>query len=253
MTTPIALQLYTVREAAGRDYEATIRRVAEIGFAAVEPAGFPGTTPQAAGRLFKELGLTVCAAHSKLPLGDEKNQIIETMQAINCQNLINASQPREKFATRDGVHQVCDLLNEAYAVGAQYGFSVGYHNHEFEFENQLDGRSAHELMVEYLDPGVFFEIDTYWVQTAGLDPATVIKNYGKRAPFLHIKDGSLKRDEPQTALGTGLVDIPAIVAASTGNVDWLVVELDACATDMFEAVEQSYQYLVSKGLGHGKN
>jgi sugar phosphate isomerase/epimerase len=250
MTIPIAIQLYSVREAAGRDYEKAMRRVAEIGFTAVEPYGLPDALPEVAGRIYKELDLKVCGTHGKLPLGDDKNRIVEIMQAIECPQLINPSQPREKFTSRDGVRQVCDLLNEANQVGKQYGFGIGYHNHEFEFASKIDGRTAHELMLEYLDPDVFFEIDTYWAQTAGLDPVSVVKNYGKRAPFLHIKDGPVNRDDPQTAFGTGLVNIPAIIAAGDGNVKWLVVELDSCATDMFEALEQSFNYLVSKGLGH---
>ena len=56
MKPSIALQLYSVRESAKNDFDGTVRRVAEMGYAGVEPAGFPGTTPEAAGKLFKELG-----------------------------------------------------------------------------------------------------------------------------------------------------------------------------------------------------
>jgi hypothetical protein len=56
-----------------------------------------------------------------------------------------------------------------------------------------------------------------------------------------------------TALGEGVVDIPAIVAAGAGSTEWLVVELDRCATDMMEAVHKSYQYLIEKELGRGSN
>ena len=70
MTQPIALQLYTVRDQLARDFEGTIRRVAEIGYAGVETAHFPeGVSPAAAKAQFVELGLTVCAAHAPLPLG----------------------------------------------------------------------------------------------------------------------------------------------------------------------------------------
>ena len=52
MPAPIALQLYTLREAAAADYEGTVRKVADIGYAGVEPAGFPGTTVEAGKKLF---------------------------------------------------------------------------------------------------------------------------------------------------------------------------------------------------------
>src|SRR5258708_7203537 len=66
MTSPIALQLYTLRDATARDYAGTVKQVAAMGYAGVETASFAGTTVPAAAQLFKELGLTVCSAH--LPL-----------------------------------------------------------------------------------------------------------------------------------------------------------------------------------------
>ena len=54
-----------------------------------------------------------------------------------------------------------------------------------------------------------------------------------------------------TAVGEGKMDVPAIVAAGEGSTEWLIVELDRCATDMMEAVEKSYTYLVGKGLARG--
>jgi len=107
----------------------------------------------------------------------------------------------------------------------------------------VDGRYVYHVMLEELDPSVLFELDTYWIQTAGCDPAAVVKEFGARAPLLHIKDGPAVKEEPMQALGTGAMDIPALLEAGAGNVEWVIVELDRCATDMTEAVRKSYQYL----------
>ena len=53
MPAPVALQLYTLRELAEKNYEQVVRTVAEIGYAGVEPAGFPGSSPEQAGKIFK--------------------------------------------------------------------------------------------------------------------------------------------------------------------------------------------------------
>ena len=54
--------------------------------------------------------------------------------------------------------------------------------------------------------------------------------------------------------GQGRVDIPACLrAADPGVLQWLVVELDAYAGDMLDAIGQSYRYLVENGLGCGRN
>ena len=57
------------------------------------------------------------------------------------------------------------------------------------------------------------------------------------------------RGQPMQALGQGVMDIPALLAASAGQAEWLIVELDECATDMLTAVQVSYQYLIEHGLG----
>jgi sugar phosphate isomerase/epimerase len=241
MTLPIALQLYTVREDLAHDFAGTLQKIAGMGYQGVET--YPtGVTPQAARRLFDDLGLTVCGAHSPLPLGDQKNQVLDALAALDCRRLVCASQPSQLFQSLDGVQQVCSLLNEASENARAQGISVGYHNHWWEF-HPLEGRPAHDILREHLAHEVFFEIDTYWVQTAGLDPVTLLRELGGRAPLLHIKDGPATQDAPMTAVGEGVMDFSAILAASPGSAEWLIVELDHCATDMLEAVDKSYQYL----------
>ena len=54
------------------------------------------------------------------------------------------------------------------------------------------------------------------------------------------------------AVGSGKIDIPGTIKATDENIlQWLVVEIDKCDTDMFEAVAQSYKYLTSNGLAQG--
>ena len=250
MTTPIALQLYTIRDQLAQDYEGTLREVANMGYIGVETANMFGDSPASAAKLFGEIGLTVSSAHGALPLGDKKQEVIDTMGALNCKRLILAWQPPEKFKSLDGIKSICDSLNEGAAVAKANNFRLGYHNHWFEYE-LLENRVPTDVMLEYLDPDVFLEVDMYWVQTAGQNPVEVIRRLGSRAPLLHVKDGPCQMDAPMTALGEGVVDIPGVVAASAGSVEWLVVELDRCATDMMEAVGKSYQYLIGKGLARG--
>lgn len=250
MPAPIALQLYTLREALAQDFTGTIKHIAALGYVGVETAGMFGDSPAAAAKLFGDLGLTVAGAHSPLPLGDKKQEVIDTLGALQCPRLVLPWQSPELFQSLAGIKQVCDTLNEAALIGKANGFTVGYHNHWFEYA-LLNNRLAAELMLEQLDPAVFLEVDVYWVQTAGQNPVEIIRRFGARAPLLHIKDGPCQREADMTALGEGVVDLPGVIAASAGSAEWLVVELDRCATDMLEAVQKSYTYLTSKGLAHG--
>jgi sugar phosphate isomerase/epimerase len=252
MTTPIGLQLYTLREAFGADFEGTIRQVAETGYIGIEPWGGVMNDITAKKKLYDDLGLTVTSVHYQLPIGENKNKILDDMAALGCGELILPWISPEHFASEDGVKMVADMLNEANEVGQANGLTIHYHNHDFEFRD-LNGRPAHQLLAELADPAVKFQLDTYWIQVAGIDPAKVVREMGSRSPLLHIKDGPAdSREADMTALGTGNMDIPAIVAAGGEHTQWLFVELDRCATDMMTAVQASYTYLTSNGLAKGR-
>jgi sugar phosphate isomerase/epimerase len=242
MADRIALQLYSVRDLAGQDYDWTIRQVAEAGYRAVEPAGFPGTTAQKAADLYKELGLTVVAAHSALPLGDQKNEVLETMATIGSPRLISPYANPNDLQTIDGVKKLCDSLNEANEVARANGMSFGFHNHWAEY-GKAEGRYVYQLMQEFLDPTVFFELDTYWIQVAGVDPAEVIREMGDRAPLIHVKDGPGNREQSMCAVGEGVMDWPKVLGAAGDRAEWWIVEMDRCDTDVMEAVRKSYNYL----------
>ena len=55
-----------------------------------------------------------------------------------------------------------------------------------------------------------------------------------------------------TAVGQGTQNFPAIVQAANGNTEWMVVEMDVVATDVFAAIRDSYDYLVKNKLARGK-
>jgi sugar phosphate isomerase/epimerase len=251
MTKPIALQLYTIRDHLAEDFVGGVRKIAEMGYAGVETASFPGITPQAAAQLFQESGLTVTSSHAPLPLGEQKNEVLDLLGALGCSRLISAYLPPEQYQTLDGIKAACEMFNEANAVAVANGISFGVHNHWWEFQ-PVAGQYPYHIWLEQLDPAIFFEVDTYWVKTAGLDPVAVLQELGERVQLLHIKDGPANQEAAMVAVGSGMMDIPGVVQAGADYVDWLVVELDRCDTDMLTAVQESYNSLVEGGLGHGQ-
>jgi len=247
MQKSIALQLYTVRDLLKDDFEGVVRRVAQIGYEGVETAGFPDSvTPRQAARLFADLNLTITSAHSPLPLGEDKNRILDTMGEIGCRRIVCGYLPPDDYDGIDNIKSTCERINEANAVAVANGLSLGLHNHWFEFQPSGDVY-PYQIWLEYLDRDVFFELDIYWIHSAGLDPVSIIEQFGRRAPLLHVKDGltSSDIDAPMTALGEGVLNLPPMLEASGPYADWFIVELDRCATDMMTAVEKSQAYLLS--------
>ena len=97
MSAPVAVQLYTVRDALAEDFAGVVKRIAAIGYVGVEPAVDDlGATPEEAGRLFKDLGLAVPSAHTPLPLGERKNEVLDTMAALGCKCIVSGNGPDDQ-------------------------------------------------------------------------------------------------------------------------------------------------------------
>lgn len=244
----LALQLWSVREDIDRDAARALDKIAQLGFRGVETAFFPeNLPPAAAGRLLRNAGLQVVSVHCELPLGDERQRMPDLAEAYRCDRMVWHGWPEDpRYRTEEGVRELADLYNESAAFAHAQKLQFGLHNHWWEFTPHADGRLPYDLLLEYLDPGIFFEIDTYWATLAGHDAAQVVGRFGKRAPLLHLKDGPLLPDAPMVALGTGKMDIPSILQASAA--EWLIVEFDDCATDIFVALKESLDYLAKLTL-----
>lgn len=240
----ISVQLYSVRELAAADFDGTIRKIAAMGFDGVETAGFPGTTPAATAKLFKEVGLQVFSSHSGLPLGEKQTELIEAVVAVGSPVYVVPGVPPEKIASVDATRRFCDELNSAAQACAKYGLAFGFHNHEREMAD-LGGTRVYQVMHAHLDPAVLFEVDTYWVKVGGLDPAAVVAELGARARLLHLKDGPGNHKAAMTPLGTGVMDFPALLKAAA-HMEVPIVEFDQCDGDILADLKQSVAYL--KGL-----
>lgn len=243
----IALQLYTVRNELARDFEGTLRRVRDLGYRNVEAYPFPPDVSNTrAAEALNNLGLRVIAMHNDLPLGPALDGILETASALDCRRLIWHGWPKPpEYESMAGLLDLASRYNQAWREMKNSGLELGLHNHWWEFE-PLSGSIPFRVLHEQLDPAIFFEIDTYWVRSAGADPATVLKEFQPRVKMLHLKDGSTIQGEPMTALGRGRMDFAPIFRALPPDhrVDF-VVELDECAGDIYEAIESSLASLNS--------
>ncbi|MCY4526981.1 MAG: sugar phosphate isomerase/epimerase [Anaerolineaceae bacterium] len=248
----VALQLYSLRDELADDFEGVVREVAAAGYAGVEPFAYPQRDALAEGRLFRELGLQVPSFHAAVSAGEDSGEGIEAARAVDSQRIIIAGFGRgEAWDTRAKIEANCALINRSAADAAAAGMQLGYHNHWWEFDTLVDGRPVWRHMLDQLEKNVFFQIDTYWAQVGGADVVSVLTELGARNQLLHVKDGPA--DDPladMVAVGSGVMDWSSIFAVS--DVDWIVVELDRCATDMLQAVRDSCAWLTGEGYARGK-
>jgi sugar phosphate isomerase/epimerase len=248
---PISIQLYTLREHTATDMRGVLERIAKIGYAGVEPAGLGGLSTNEFRKVVEDLGMQVSSTHVQGRVdGDDLDRIADEATAIGAPYMVVPHLPPDKFKEAESVQRLAARLSAAADAAESRGMKLGYHNHWFEFV-QVDRRSAFDVFVEALDPRVVLEVDIYWAQTGGVDPAALVKGLGPRVPLLHVKDGPCTEGDAMVAVGDGKVDVPGVLGANDA-VEWHIVELDRCDTDMWDAVEASHRYLVGEGLSVGR-
>ena len=263
----ISCQLYTFRNQLSKDLPGTLQKVADTGLKFVETFNFSeelslqvGTSssdPSSLSKMLKDVGLSVSSMHSEIPVGDDKEKALRLAEAYDCKKVIWHGWPEDKrYQTLDGIKELADIYNEANQFLKTNGLEFGLHNHWWEMRLDESGSYPLQSLLEYTDDDIFLELDTYWVKTAQRDPAEIIKKYGKRVQFMHIKDGpapwredlASQPHEPMVALGKGIQDFEAINKACGDDPKWFVIELDECATDVFEAVKESVEYLTANNM-----
>lgn len=242
----VSVQLYTVREAMQQDLPGTLQRLADLGFTKVEPFDF--TNFEMLGDALRSTGLAAPTSHAHL-LGDDvdRRAVFEAARDLGIETVIDPATAPERWLSGAGVAEIADELNAAAELGAEFGIHVGYHNHAYEVESIIDGQTAFELLATRLDPAVTLEVDTYWAAAGGQNPAELLRRLGSRVTALHLKDGPGTKDTlDQVALGSGSMPVRAIIEAAPAALR--VIELDDTRGDRFEAVADSYNYLVEEDL-----
>ncbi|WNF39013.1 sugar phosphate isomerase/epimerase [Bacillaceae bacterium IKA-2] len=242
---PVAVQMYTLREEAQQDFAGTLKKVAELGFDGVEFAGFEGLNAKEVKILLDEYGLQAAACHIPIEVLERNlNKVIEEQKIIGSNYIVVPYLIPER-RTGANYQAFISFLNEAGETCKKEGITLCYHNHDFELERFADGRTVLETIFENTDAcNVNAELDIYWLTKAGETPTEWLKRYKNRSPLVHLKDMTTDEEQFFAELGTGGVDLEAVlkIGAETG-VQWWVVEQDICRRNPFESIEISINYL----------
>ena len=247
---PVSVQMYTLRDDAEKDFAATIKKVAEIGFTGVELAGHGGLSVPDLRILLEDNNLKVSGSHVSLDAFEaDVNKIIDENLELGNPSVIVPFISEELRATADDYRKIAEKLNFYGEKVAAAGLTIGYHNHDFEFKPLEGGDYGLKILMDNTDPkSVSFELDTYWVLVGGQDPVAFIASNQNRINLLHIKDRN-PEDGSFAEVGTGNLPLDAIVAlaSSGGRVKWLIVEQDVCKNAPIDAVTTSFNNMKARG------
>ena len=238
----ISLQLYTVREETARDMPATLRRISEIGYPAVEFAGFGGLSAADLRDILDDLGLRTSGVHVPYDSWETNpEQVITDMHTLDCAHAILPIAPPEQRRDESAVGSFAGSLNRWGELCRQEGVTFSYHNHDFEFA-PLGGTTMWDVLVGETDPGlVYFELDLYWVRYGGADPEPLLSDLGDRIPLVHLKDMASDEQLSDLPVGEGIMPWKGLLrAADAAGVQWYVAEQDN-PRDALEDVRTSLQ------------
>ncbi|HTD94090.1 MAG TPA: sugar phosphate isomerase/epimerase [Chitinophagaceae bacterium] len=222
------LQLYTLRDDLPKDPAGILKQVASFGYKQVEgyegPLGiFWGMGNTGLKKYMDDLGITMISSHCDINKDFEKKAA--EAAAIGMKWLMCPYKgPQKKL---DDFKKFAEEFNQKGEICKKNGIRFAYHNHDYSFK-EIDGQLPQDVMMTMTDPNlVDFEMDMYWVITAGQDPEAWLKKYKGRWKLVHVKDRTKGATEAADSctLGQGSIDYPKILKTAKSNgVEYYIVE-----------------------------
>ena len=249
--TKIAVQLYTVRDftKTPADIATTLKKIKQLGYGVVQLSALGPIKPEELKKILDGEGLIVCVTHTPYErIRDEMDKVIYEHHLWGCKYIAIGSMPGE-YRNAQGFSRFAREASEVARKLKVNGLTFGYHNHSFELE-KFDGRTGLDILYEESDPEVTFEIDTYWIQHGGGDPANWLRKLKGRVPLVHLKDMGISQGKQVMAeVGEGHLNWSEILSAcKDAGVIWYIVEQDICQRDPFESLSISLRNLKDMGL-----
>lgn len=237
-TDQIALELYSIRDRTASDMLGALREVADIGFPAVEFAGYGSASVPEIRRTLDEVGLKAVSAHVPMQrFAQEFDTLMDELHTLGCTNAV-VPWVAEEWRDAAGIARLADRFNEFGARCREAGIRFGYHNHDFEFA-VVDGSTLLDHLIDATDPAlVAIQLDYYFFAEAGADGAEATRRLAGRVPTLHIKDfsGSAGKD---AAFGAGTIDWdPILAAAAESGTEWYIIEQEDHPLDLAGALHR---------------
>ncbi|HKM92459.1 MAG TPA: TIM barrel protein [Prolixibacteraceae bacterium] len=249
----IGLQLWSVREDMRNDAAATIQEIGKIGYDFVEAAGyadgkFYGMDPLEFKKLLNDNGIEFLASHTGKALPDSAtwsetmewwDVCIDAHKAAGVKYIVQPFMDQKGYGSIEDLQSYCEYFNIVGEKCNSNGIRFGYHNHDGEFNNPVDGMVRYDYMLQNTDPEkVFFQPDLYWIVVGGKNPIEYFTNYPGRFLLWHVKD--------EKELGeSGNMDFESMFAlAEMSGMQHLIVEVEQYDYEPLVSVKMSYDFLM---------
>ena len=136
--------------------------------------------------------------------------------------------------TYDNFKRYMDIFNKSGELCKKSGMKFGYHNHDFEFSQKLNGEKIFDIMMKSIDPDlVSMQLDIGNLYNGGAVALDVMNQFPGRFEIIHVKDeietkGGNEKYE-STILGEGIVSAKKVVklASKKGGTTCYIIEQES--------------------------
>jgi sugar phosphate isomerase/epimerase len=266
----VGLQLYSVRDDMTKDPRGSLARLSKMGYVYVEHANyvnrkFYGYPAQEFRKILDDLGLKMISGHtvmgkqhwddSKKDFSDSWKYTVDDAAVLGQKWVISPSMDNSMRKNYDDFKKYMDIFNKSGELCQKQGMRFGYHNHDFEFSEQLNGEKLFDIMMKSLNPDlVAMQLDIGNLYNGGAVALDVMNQYPGRFEIIHVKDeiaakGGNEKYE-STILGEGIVNTKKVVdlARKKGGTNCYIIEQESYGEKTpMECVEQDLKIMKSWG------
>ncbi len=245
----IGAQFFTIREFCKTtdDFAESLKKIADIGYKNVQISGTCDYDPVWLNAELQKNGLKCVLTHTPLlKMQTDPEKVIADHNAFNCNYIGLGSYPLDSRLelVENFIRDVSPVIS-AFKKADKYFM---YHNHATELQ-KVEGRLIFDRLAEAFEADEMgFTLDTYWVQTAGGDPAYWLRQFVGRVPVIHLKDHTF--DRKMAVVGEGNINFDRIFEeAENAGTEYMLVEQDDCyGENPFDCLKRSYEFLKSRGF-----
>ena len=245
----LGLQLYSIRDDMKTAPLDSLKKLAKMGYVNVEHAGysdrkFYGYPVKEFKSILDDLGMKMPSGHSVLgknhwdsgskDFTSSWKYTLEDAAEVGMQYVISPWLDQSLRQDEDRLKRFMEAFNQCGEHCKKMGMKFGYHNHDFEFSEKLNGTTIYDIILQNTDPeGVIQQLDIGNMVIGGANAADLLKKYPGRFESLHVKD-MIKSDDghggfESTILGDGLIKIKEIIdmARTSGGTVHFIIEQES--------------------------
>jgi sugar phosphate isomerase/epimerase len=230
-TGMVGLQLYSVRDDMMKDPKGSLMQLAKMGYVYVEHANyvnekFYGFAAPEFRKIIDDLGLKMISGHTvmgkehwdetKKDFTDSWKKTVEDAAVLGQKWVISPWMDETMRKTYDDFRRYMEVFNKSGELCKKSGMKFGYHNHDFEFSQKLNGEKIFDIIMKSIDPNlVALQLDMGNLYNGGAVALDVMNQYPGRFEIMHVKDeipakGGKEKYE-STILGNGIVNTKKVV------------------------------------------